>query len=97
MLAVSKVAATEENQGFCGSFPFLTIAYTSCAVIFGHVLASWNPKLLGAAANAELHAAKIRIPSRRMEHTRTNLPLSANAYFRVTLISRRNVKVSVHC
>ena len=29
------------------SLPFLTIAYTSCAVIFGHVLAGWNPKGLG--------------------------------------------------
>ena len=37
-----RVAATEENQGFCGSFPILAIEYTSRAVIFGHVLASWN-------------------------------------------------------
>jgi len=43
------VAATEENQGFLRSFPFLTIAYMSCAVIFGHVLASWNPNILGVS------------------------------------------------
>lgn len=48
MLAVSKVAATEEKSRFSGSFPFLTIPYTSCAVFLGHVLASWNPKTLGA-------------------------------------------------
>jgi hypothetical protein len=47
VLAFSTVAATEENQGFSGSFPFLTIAYTPRAVIFVHVLASWNPKTLG--------------------------------------------------
>ena len=47
MLAFSIVAATEENQGFSGSFPFLTIAYTLRAVFFGHVLASWNPKNIG--------------------------------------------------
>jgi membrane-bound metal-dependent hydrolase YbcI (DUF457 family) len=47
VLAFSTVAATEENQGFLHSFPFLTIAYTSCAVIFGQVVASWNPKRLG--------------------------------------------------
>ncbi len=28
-------AATEENQGFPVLFPFLTIRYTLCAVIFG--------------------------------------------------------------
>jgi len=48
VLAFSTVAATEENQGFLRSFPFLNIAYTLRAVIFGHVLASWNPKSLGA-------------------------------------------------
>ena len=47
MLAVSQVAATEEKLRFYGSFPFLTIAYTSRAVIFGHVLVTWNPKILG--------------------------------------------------
>lgn len=31
---------------FCSSFPFVPIAYTPCAVIFGQVLASWNPKKL---------------------------------------------------
>jgi hypothetical protein len=47
VLAFSTVAATKENQAFLHPFPFPTIAYTPCAVIFGHVLASWNPKLLG--------------------------------------------------
>jgi hypothetical protein len=35
VLAVSKVAATEQNQGFLHSSPFVTIAYTRTAVIFG--------------------------------------------------------------
>jgi hypothetical protein len=49
VLAVSKVAATKEKPRFYRSFPFFTIAYTPCAVIFGHVLASWNPKSLGVS------------------------------------------------
>jgi hypothetical protein len=44
VLAFSTVAATEENQGFLHTFPFLTIAFMSRAVIFSQVLASWNPK-----------------------------------------------------
>jgi hypothetical protein len=42
VIAFSKVAATEEKLRFSRSFPFLTIAYTSRAVIFGHVLATWK-------------------------------------------------------
>jgi hypothetical protein len=45
VFAFSKVAATEENQGFLHSFPFLTIAYTSRPVFFGHVLAIWALRL----------------------------------------------------
>jgi hypothetical protein len=40
VLAFSTVAATEENQGFLHAFPFLTIAYTLRAVIFGQILVS---------------------------------------------------------
>jgi hypothetical protein len=47
VLAASQVAATEENQGFLHSFPFLAFPYTSPAVIFGQILASCNPKTLG--------------------------------------------------
>jgi hypothetical protein len=47
VLAVSKVAATEEKSRFYLSFPSLTIAYTPSVVIFGQILASWNPKFLG--------------------------------------------------
>jgi len=47
VFAFSTVAATEENQGFLRSLPSLTSTYASCAVIFGHVLASWRTKLLG--------------------------------------------------
>jgi hypothetical protein len=42
IFAFSKVAAIEEKQGFLHSFPVHTIAYTSRAVIFGHVLVSWK-------------------------------------------------------
>ncbi len=38
-ICLSKVAATKRNQWFSCSFPFLTIAYTSRPVFFGHVLA----------------------------------------------------------
>jgi hypothetical protein len=51
VLAFSRVAATEENRGFLHSFPFPTIAYTSCAVFFGQILASWIPKLLGVISD----------------------------------------------
>jgi hypothetical protein len=47
VLALSTVAATEEKQGFLIFSPFLTLAYMSRAVIFGQVLASWNPDMLG--------------------------------------------------
>ena len=43
MFAFSKVAATEENQDFSHSFPFLIIAYTPCAEFFGHILVILNP------------------------------------------------------
>jgi hypothetical protein len=49
VLAFPTVAATEEIKGFT-FFPFLTIAHAACAVIFGQVLASWNPKKLRATA-----------------------------------------------
>ena len=52
----STVAATEENQGFLHTFPFLSIAYTSCAVIFGHVLAGWNANSLGGAETRHVPA-----------------------------------------
>jgi hypothetical protein len=42
VIAFSKVAATKEKLRFSCSFPFLPIAYTLCAVIFGHVLATWK-------------------------------------------------------
>src|SRR6266446_1809776 len=41
-ICLSKVAATKRNQWFSRSFPFLTIAYTSRPVFFGHVLAIWK-------------------------------------------------------
>src|SRR5260370_6364874 len=41
-ICLSKVAATKRFQGFSRSFPFLTIAYTSRPVFFGHVLATWK-------------------------------------------------------
>src|SRR5258708_8672368 len=45
--AFSKVAATKRNQWFSRSFPFLTIAYTSRPVFFGHVLATWKFQKVG--------------------------------------------------
>jgi hypothetical protein len=33
------------------SFPFLIVVYRSRAIIFGHVLASWNPKTLSPLPN----------------------------------------------
>ena len=46
-ICLFKSAATEKNEVFL-FFPIPTIAYTLCAVFLGHVLASWNPKILGA-------------------------------------------------
>jgi hypothetical protein len=40
VFAFSKVAATEEDQGFLHSFPFPTIAYTQRPVFLGHILAT---------------------------------------------------------
>ena len=42
VITFSKVAAPQENQGFLHSFPFLTIAYTSRPVFFGHILVIWK-------------------------------------------------------
>jgi sigma-54 interacting transcriptional regulator len=38
--------AGDQIGGFLHPFPFLTLTYASRAVIFGRVLASWNPKSL---------------------------------------------------
>ncbi len=37
-----KLQPPRDFDGFSGFFPFLTIAYTLRAVIFGHVLATWK-------------------------------------------------------
>src|SRR5260370_36924865 len=68
-ICLSKVAATKRNQWFSRSFPFLTIAYTSRPVFFGHVLATWN---WGKPPSVETTLLEVKMNSHSCEHWRSN-------------------------
>jgi hypothetical protein len=69
---------------------FLTIAYASCAVIFGQVLASWNPKTLGF----KLSSALLRLLSAIVRGCTSIPPSNASVHSRLIIDALRHSSIN---